>query len=139
MCSNLSKEMLSCFVFLFPENFDFLGLIEDFKGSFLEMLPCLVAKWFPLFFAEVCLFFCLHCFTTSTISKISTPRANILLLVAIVITISCDNPADEVVTGGGGTSETVVGMSEPIVEEGSETVVGMSELMVDKGVVKPIM
>lgn len=112
--------MLSCFVFLFPENFDFLGLIEDFKASFLEKLPCLVAKWFPLFFAGVCLFFCLHCFTTSTISKISTPRANILLLM-IVIIISCDNPADEVVTGGGGTSETVV------------------ELMVDERVVKPIM
>lgn len=111
--------MLSCFVFLFPENFDFLGLIEDFKASVLEKLPCLVAKRFPLLFAGVCLFFCLHCLTTSTISKISTPRANILLMV-IVITISCDNPADEVVTGGGGTSE-------------------LSELMVDEGEVKPIM
>lgn len=57
----------------------------------------------------------------------------------IVITISCDNPDDEVVTGGGGTSDTVVGMSEPMVDEGSETVDGMSELNVDEGVVKPIM
>lgn len=115
--------MLSCFVFL-SENFDFLGLIEDFKASFLETLPCLVAKRFPLLFAGVCPFFCLHCLTTSTISKISTPRANILLLMAIVITISCDNPADEVVTGGGGTSETVV---------------DTTELMVDEAVIKPIM
>lgn len=57
----------------------------------------------------------------------------------IVITISCDNPADEVVTGGGATSETVVDMFELMVGEGAKTVVDMSELMVDEGVVKPIM
>lgn len=56
----------------------------------------------------------------------------------IVITISCDNPADEVVTSGGGTSETV-DMSELMVDKGSETVVDMSELMDDEVVVKPIM
>lgn len=131
--------MLSCFVFLFPENFDFLGLIEDFKTSFLEKLPCLVAKRFPLFFAGVCLFFGLHCFTTSTISKISTPTANILLLMAIVITISRDNPGDEVFTWGGGTSETVVGISELMVDRVFKIVVDMSELKVDVRIVKPIM
>lgn len=52
---------------------------------------------------------------------------------AIVITISCDNPVDEVVIGGKGASETVVGISELKVDEGSETVVDMSELMVDRG------
>lgn len=57
----------------------------------------------------------------------------------IVITISCDNPADEVVTSGGGTSETVVDMSELMVDKGSKTVVDMSELMDDEVVVKPIM
>lgn len=57
----------------------------------------------------------------------------------IVITIFCDNPADEVFTSGGGTSETVVDMFELIVDEGSKTVVDMSELMVDEGIVKPIM
>lgn len=138
MCSNLSNEILSCFVFLFPDNL-ILGSVEDFKASFLVKLPCLVAKRFSLFFfAGVCLFLCLHRFTTSTVRKISTPAAIILLMVT-VITISCDNPADEVVTSGGGTSETVVDMSELKVDRGSETVVDMSELMDDEVVVKPIM
>lgn len=56
----------------------------------------------------------------------------------IAISIFCDNLVDEVVIGGKGASETVVGMSELNVDEGSETVVDMSELKVDE-VVKPIM
>lgn len=50
-----------------------------------------------------------------------------------VITISSDNPVDEVVIGGKGASETVVGISELKVDKGSETVVDMSELVLNKG------